>query len=146
MDGSVLLVAPIAGPTLAVRLTGVGERVRLTGHIGGVPGMEFSPDGSKIASTGKDGMVRIWETKTGKTLLDLDNSAWRSGPNRRLSPDGRWLASGSYENNEILVWSLEAGAPVLALGDAGQGGPGPSLSSPDEKFSCRLGRDSAPGI
>ncbi|MCI0535296.1 MAG: hypothetical protein L0Z50_08710, partial [Verrucomicrobiales bacterium] len=117
LDGSVLLVAPITGTTLAMRLTGTGERLHLTGHVGGVPGVEFSPDGSKIASTGKDGMVRIWEAKTGKALQTWPIPHGGQGQTVAFSPDGRWLASGSYENNEVLVWSLEAGRPVLALGD-----------------------------
>ena len=118
LNGSVVLTVPVTGPMLVVRLGDTQERQRLTGHLGGVPGVEFSPDGTTLASTGKDGVIRIWNSRTGQQL-----QAWE-GPGQRVvgqsicfSPDGRWLVSGNGINNRILVWSIQEGRVALILGD-----------------------------
>jgi WD40 repeat protein len=117
LDGAVMLTIPHTGPMLAIRLVGARERVRLSGHTGGVPGVEFSPDGKTIASTGKDGMIRIWDSQTAKLLRAWEGQGQHlAGQTVGFSPDGRWLASGNYQNNQVLVWALEDGRRVLALG------------------------------
>ncbi len=116
-DGTIVLAIPHAGQMLAIRLVGTRERLRLTGHVGGVPGVEFSPDGRTIASTGKDGMIRIWESRTAKLLQVWEGHEGRlAGQTVGFSPDGRWLASGNYENDQVLVWSLDDGRRLLTLG------------------------------
>ena len=37
----------------------------LTGHRRSVSAVDFSPDGNRIASGSSDGLVKIWDTKTG---------------------------------------------------------------------------------
>ena len=77
-DGSFLLTI---GPRHArlYRLDLSAEVLRLSGHVGGVPGVCFNPDGSRLASAGKDRTVRVWEAATGhvvwepKTCLDRAN-------------------------------------------------------------------------
>jgi WD40 repeat protein len=118
LDGTAVLIRIETGPMLVIRLTGTRERLRLTGHLGGVPGVEFSPDGSKVASTGKDGVIRIWDSRTGKLLRSWAEAGEpMAGQTVSFSPDGRWLASGNYQNNQVLVRALDDGRQVLALGD-----------------------------
>jgi WD40 repeat protein/tRNA A-37 threonylcarbamoyl transferase component Bud32 len=122
LDGSVLLVVPYAGSTLAVRMTGSRERRHFAGHVGGVPAVEFSPDGNLIASTGKDGLICVRDVQSGKVRHTLAIPRGVQGQTIAFSPDGRWLASGNYQNNEVLVWALNDGRQVLALGDGRQSG------------------------
>lgn len=42
-----------------------GDELNYMGHRGPVVGIEFSPDGSLVASAGADGVVRIWDSQTG---------------------------------------------------------------------------------
>jgi len=58
----------------------------------------FSPDGSEIAG-GFDGMLGIWDVRTGKLLHDYD-SVWVTSV--AYSPDGRWLAYSEYLGGQVL--------------------------------------------
>ena len=49
-----------AGQPVLVGRTEGGEPHLLLGHETRVPGLEFSPDGSFLASSGQDGTVRVW--------------------------------------------------------------------------------------
>jgi WD40 repeat protein len=133
LDGSVLLVISHTGPTLVVRLTGSRERQHLTGHVGGTAAVEFSPDGRMIASTGKDGVIRIGEAQTGKTRQAWPIPRGNQGQTVGFSPDGRWLASGNYQNNQVLVWDLAQGRRVLTLGEGGPSSQG--------TWSCGFSQD-----
>jgi WD40 repeat protein len=140
LDGSVLVAVDFTGPALVVHLIETRERLRLTGHHGGVAAVEFSPDGSRVASTGKDGSIRISDSVTGKPLQVWEDQRVE-GQTVCFSPDGRWLASGNYRNNQILVRSAEDGQRVLLLGDEPPGGAGTWSCgfSPDGKMLFAAG-------
>ena len=68
------------------------EQNTLWGHQGDVRHVEFSPDGKLLATTGKDGTIRLWDASTCKFLRSIQ--AHKDGANWvTFSPDGRVLAS-----------------------------------------------------
>ena len=81
----------------------------LRGHRRNVYGVAWSPDGRRLASSGWDNAIRLWEPATGtcvQILRDLDHAntffygvAW--------SPDGERLASGTILQG-VLVWDVAA--------------------------------------
>jgi WD40 repeat protein len=68
----------------------------LTGHGYNqtIYGLDFSPDGTKLASCGLDGHVRLWDLSTGQAqVFDAHYSTHAV----RFSPDGRRLAWGKSQ-------------------------------------------------
>jgi WD40 repeat protein len=67
----------------------------------------FSPDGTTLASGGRDGTVSVWEVSSGACLRTL-----HSHPSRIwavvFSPDGSTVMSGS-EDRTILCWNVRTG-------------------------------------
>jgi len=70
-------------------------------HAATVGCVAFSPDGSLVATGGGDGIVYLWDSKTGKRIREhrlMDESSmmvWRDWPMLvAFSPDGRTLAVG----------------------------------------------------
>jgi len=107
------------------------------GHA--VYAVAFAPDGSRLATAGADGAVRLWDRKT-RTL---------SGPPLRghkklvtslaFSPDGRLLASAGNDLT-IGLWDVERGRPVAYL--AGHTEPVLGLAfSPDGRLLVSVSKD-----
>jgi WD40 repeat protein len=105
--GSLRLWNPASGELLS----------SVKGHADRTFGVAFSPDDSVFATSGSDASVRLWDTATGKLLLELTNSD-RSGGNTRpvaFSPDGRLLASSTSQGT-IQIWNLhEGGEPITIV-------------------------------
>jgi len=78
---------------------------RLEGHSGQVYALAWHPDGTCLASGGRDRVIRIWEPDTGARLIDLRG---HTDYVRDLdwSPDGKTLASASGDNT-VRLWRSE---------------------------------------
>jgi WD40 repeat protein/tRNA A-37 threonylcarbamoyl transferase component Bud32 len=84
-------------------LAGAREKQVLSGHVNGVPGLAFSPDGKLLVSTSADGKVKIRDAKRGETIRTLD----LAGPVQALafSPDGTRLATADWAGT-IQIWHV----------------------------------------
>jgi WD40 repeat protein len=85
----------------------------LAAHPGGVPDVAYSPDGTRLASIGADGMVKIWEPGTGELLLTLDGGLAEPGYSLAFSPDGGLLAAGYVTH--VLLWDPSSGEMIAGL-------------------------------
>ncbi|GIE84425.1 caspase, EACC1-associated type [Actinoplanes regularis] len=85
-----------------------GERIRtLSGHTGAVSRVSFSPDGTKVLSTGQDGTLRIWEVSTGRRRTVVEGLG--ASPRRiAVHAEAGWVAS-TLPDGRIRLFSLASG-------------------------------------
>ncbi|HJZ57369.1 MAG TPA: serine/threonine-protein kinase, partial [Gemmataceae bacterium] len=71
-----------------------------------VYGVVFSPDGERIASAGKDGKVKIWNSRTGQIIQEFPTHE-TAACSVAFHPEGRHLASAGADGL-VKVWDLAA--------------------------------------
>ncbi len=84
-------------------LHGSGEKQVLPGHVNGVPGLAFSPDGKLLVSCSADRTVQVRDLARGETVRTLE----LAGPVQTIafSADGRLLGTGDWAGN-LRIWHV----------------------------------------
>ena len=90
----------------------------LKGHPWTIKSMAFSPDGSLLASAGRDRDIILWEVATGRQRgLLCANVQHNVSLARAFSADGRTLASSGGWHSTL--WNVATEAPILTLKGVG---------------------------
>jgi WD40 repeat protein/serine/threonine protein kinase len=130
-DGRLLATAG-EDETWGVKLwdANTGKKVRaIPWPTGVVRAVAFSPDGRRLAVLG-DEHVKVWDLAGWAEVFSYVGQR-KAGLTLAWSPDGRWLASGDFDQT-IKVWDLATGRERLALKGTTGSGEGHGLAfSPD---------------
>ncbi|WP_020468661.1 WD40 repeat domain-containing protein [Zavarzinella formosa] len=100
MNGSVTLIDPASGKKI---------RTLAPGHLSGLTDLAFHPDGKHLASSGRDTVVRVWETSSGKLVSEVGKS--RGGQFKdwicalAWSADGAWMATADMAG-AVQIWTF----------------------------------------
>jgi WD40 repeat protein len=74
----------------------------------GVYSLEFTPDGTRLLSSGADAKVRVWDL-AGKKEVTSFGEGFSSLCCVAISPDGRTVAAGGSDNL-VRLWDLATGS------------------------------------
>jgi RNA polymerase sigma factor (sigma-70 family) len=137
-DGKIL--ASSVGGECAVYLWDVSKNFLQIGTLQGDRGMvgiAFSPNGEIIACADVGNTIVLWNVKDKIKIGGLWGNFWRGFD---FSPDGKWIASVSYDQSQIYLWDVAEQKKLATLsGHAG------SISwvafSPDGKWLVSSGGD-----
>lgn len=97
------------GDAITVWNAQTGERIaELEAHVGDVFDAQFSPDGKRIMTCGRDEQIRIWDADSLKPLISLSGHTeyiWSIA----FDPTGRRMISGSGDKT-IRIWDSNPNA------------------------------------
>ena len=79
-------------------------------HHGDVTDVAFSADGTKLATTGDDGVLNIWDPSTGRQLASVQANEAAFGPS--FSADGSMVAA-AWGDNTVRVLDLSTDRRVV---------------------------------
>jgi WD40 repeat protein len=112
----------------------------LTGHLGQVFDVRYSPDGKTLLTAGEDHTARLWDAATGKEQAVLGEH--RYAPAIAFAADARALGvaiSRSYDG-EFTFWATDTGKRIRTIAHP-SGQPNGLAYSPDGKTLALGGYD-----
>jgi RNA polymerase sigma factor (sigma-70 family) len=120
--GTLLAVATYDGRDfegVSLRDRATAREVRRLKDPGRIVSVGFSADGKRLASCSwdqdkKSGSIRLWDVATGKAgVLIRTGQEWPSPA--ALSPDGKLVAAGGYQDGTVRVWDADTGKRVRRI-------------------------------
>lgn len=101
------------GPISPANAGQVTEIAAMPGHGGTITGLDFNPTGALLASSSRDGTVRLWDVYLQSERLTLAGHTDRV-QDVAFSPLGDQVASASLDGT-VRLWDAASGAALLTL-------------------------------
>ncbi|MBI3110480.1 MAG: WD40 repeat domain-containing protein [Ignavibacteriales bacterium] len=96
-DGTIVAVSGSDGSIVLYSFPGFEIIRELKGHSSSISTLDFSSDGKRLASGGRDHAVILWDVTTGKQLAKNEGSFSQGIYQVRFSPDNSMLGVVSWE-------------------------------------------------
>jgi len=147
-DGKILVVAEwtIGGEVISLWDVAAGKRIgKLEGSHGGGVRCAFNHAGTLLASTGWNGVLRLWDPLANRELFSTHTLGTMTP---RFSPDDRFLAAREPEN-KLCIWEIAAGREYRTLTANAMAGKRPyacSAISPDGRLLAAAGGEAGSGV
>ncbi|HVS34680.1 MAG TPA: serine/threonine-protein kinase [Gemmataceae bacterium] len=93
------------------------DRRTLEGHEADAYFVSYSPDGATLATTGREGTVRLWDAATGAPRFVLRGHHGDANA-AAFSPDGGRLSSVG-DDGRVIIWDVQTGQEMRRLQDGG---------------------------
>lgn len=92
-----MMIVPCAAEPVFAQQKKPEVVAKLEGHRGGVSAIAYSAKGDRIATGSGNGVVRLWDAKTGELISRVDEGRHKSAhvTSVAFSADGRYLSSSS---------------------------------------------------
>ena len=107
--------------------------------IGFTWALAFSPDGTRIATAGEDGLTRLWDTSTGRMIAECRGHT-RKVLSVAFRPDGRRLVTASADGT-VRQWDPATGREVESPYERHTGEVVTAAYSPDGLWVASGGTD-----
>lgn len=83
------------------------EKLTIAAHEGGVRAVAFSPDDRILLTAGDDGLVKVWESSSGRELGRLAGHQYARVLDVSFAPSGRTVATAGTDG-EVILWDAES--------------------------------------
>lgn len=127
-DGGVRMLNVVTGQTTMV----------LAGHRGRTARMSFTPDGGRLISAGDDGLLRIWDTRSGRQTGALQGST-ESGQDMAISGDGRVVAVAAGSQTTLRAVNARPSADLAVADFPGADGWRSCVVAPEGRLGAVAG-------
>lgn len=78
-------------------------------HPDGTTKLAVFPDGQSLASVGRDGRLKVWNTRLERLMLNIEIDA-QTVSSVAVSPDGKMIATGV--GNRVMLWHADTGESI----------------------------------
>jgi WD40 repeat protein len=92
----------------------LAPKLTLAGHAGGTYVAQFTPDGQRVITGGADKMARVWESDSGKMIIELHGHT-DGVTGLDVGSDGKRILTSSQYDHSARLWDAASGRSLVEI-------------------------------